>query len=159
MTIILGIDPGLRITGYGVICKYHDQLSYLNSGNIRTDTAADLSVRLQLIYKGITDIIKRYSPDSVAIEQIFIAKNFNSAMKLSHARGAALSAIANLGLPVFEYAARKVKHTVVGVGNADKRQVQYMVCTLMNLQIKIPQDAADALAIAITHCYCNMKNS
>jgi crossover junction endodeoxyribonuclease RuvC len=136
MAIILGIDPGSRVTGYGVIRQVGRQLSYLGSGCIRTKVD-DLPSRLKLIYAGVTEIITQFQPDYFAIEQVFMAKNADSALKLGQARGVAIVAATNQDLPVFEYAARQVKQTVVGIGSAEKSQVQHMVRTLL----KLPQPA------------------
>lgn len=119
MSIILGIDPGSRITGYGVIRQVGRQLTYLGSGCIRTKVD-DLPSRLKLIYAGVTEIITQFQPDYFAIEQVFMAKNADSALKLGQARGVAIVAATNQDLPVFEYAARQVKQTVVGIGSAEK---------------------------------------
>jgi len=152
MSIILGIDPGSRVTGYGVIRQTGRQLTYLGSGCIRTNTT-ELPARLKLIYAGVCEIIMQFSPDFFAIEQVFMAKNADSALKLGQARGAAIVAAVNHDLPVFEYAARQVKQTVVGTGGAEKSQVQHMVKSLLKLAASPQADAADALAIAITHCH------
>lgn len=119
VSIILGIDPGSRITGYGVIRQVGRQLTYLGSGCIRTKVD-DLPSRLKLIYAGVTEIITQFQPDYFAIEQVFMAKNADSALKLGQARGVAIVAAVNQELPVFEYAARQVKQTVVGIGSAEK---------------------------------------
>lgn len=152
MAIIIGIDPGSRITGYGVIRQTGRQLSYLGSGCIRTQVT-DLPSRLKIIYAGISEIITQFQPDYFAIEQVFMAKNADSALKLGQARGVAIVAAVNADLPVFEYAARQVKQTVVGTGGAEKSQVQHMVRMLLKLPSNPQADAADALAIAITHCH------
>ncbi|KLY26007.1 crossover junction endodeoxyribonuclease RuvC [Klebsiella oxytoca] len=156
MAIILGIDPGSRVTGYGVIRQVGRQLSYLGSGCIRTKVD-DLPSRLKLIYAGVTEIITQFQPDYFAIEQVFMAKNADSALKLGQARGVAIVAATNQDLPVFEYAARQVKQTVVGIGSAEKSQVQHMVRTLLKLPANPQADAADALAIAITHCHVSQN--
>ncbi len=156
MTIILGVDPGSRITGYGVIRQYGRQLTYLGSGCIRT-AVDDLPSRLRLIYAGIKEVITQFQPDEFAIEQVFMARNADSALKLGQARGVAIVAAVNKGLPVFEYAARQVKQTVVGTGAAEKAQVQHMVKSLLNLSAHPQADAADALAIAITHSHLNQN--
>lgn len=156
MTIILGIDPGSRITGYGVIRQQGRQLIYLGSGCIRT-VVDDLPARLKLIYAGVTEIITQFQPDCFSIEQVFMAKNPDSALKLGQARGAAIVAAVNRDLPVFEYAARQVKQTVVGTGAAEKGQIQHMVRSLLKLPANPQSDAADALAIAITHCHLNQN--
>lgn len=152
MSIILGIDPGSRVTGYGVIRQEGRHLEYLGSGAIRT-AADDMPTRLKRIYAGITEIITQFQPDMFAIEQVFMAKNPDSALKLGQARGTAIVAAVNQDLPVFEYAARLVKQTVVGIGSADKVQVQEMVTRILQLSAKPQADAADALAIAITHAH------
>jgi crossover junction endodeoxyribonuclease RuvC len=147
---ILGIDPGSRLTGYGVIDVLRGKSIYVASGCIRT-THADYPARLGEIYEGIAALIREHSPDAVAIEQIFMARNANSALKLGQARGAALAAVVAGGLPVAEYAARRVKQAVTGTGAATKFQVQHMVCRLLQLKRQPSADAADALAIAICH--------
>ncbi|WP_440864372.1 crossover junction endodeoxyribonuclease RuvC [Symbiopectobacterium purcellii] len=156
MTLILGIDPGSRITGYGIIRQQGRQLSYVGSGCIRTGVD-DLPTRLKLIYAGVSEIITQFQPDCLAIEQVFMAKNADSALKLGQARGVAIVAGVNRGLPIFEYAARQVKQTVVGTGAAEKSQVQHMVRTLLKLSANPQADAADALAIAITHCHLSQN--
>ncbi|MCL6405576.1 crossover junction endodeoxyribonuclease RuvC [Dickeya dadantii] len=158
MSIILGIDPGSRVTGYGIVRQQGRQISYLGSGCIRT-AVDDLPTRLKLIYAGVSEIITQFQPDYFAIEQVFMARNADSALKLGQARGAAIVAAANQSLPVFEYAARQVKQTVVGTGAAEKSQVQHMVKTLLKLPASPQADAADALAIAITHCHFSQNFS
>lgn len=152
MTIILGIDPGSRLTGYGVIQLSGRTISYLGSGCIRT-ASSEMPIRLQRIYAGISEIILQFKPDMFAIEQVFMSKNADSALKLGQARGSAIVAAVNQELPVFEYAARLVKQTVTGTGAADKKQVQHMVTRLLHLSASPQADAADALAIAITHAH------
>lgn len=156
MAIILGIDPGSRITGYGVIRQVGRQLTWLGSGCIRTNVT-DLPSRLKLIYAGVSEIITQFQPDFFAIEQVFMAKNADSALKLGQARGCAIVAAVNHELPVFEYAARQVKQTVAGTGGAEKSQIQHMVKTLLKLSVSPQADAADALAIAITHCHLSQN--
>lgn len=151
MTVILGIDPGSRFTGYGVIRRNGNRLAYLGSGCIHT--TGDMPQRLKIIYSGVSEIIIQFQPDAFAIEQVFMAKNADSALKLGQARGAAIVAAVNRDLPIFEYAARQAKQTVTGSGGAEKHQVQHMVRTLLNLSAIPQSDAADALAIAITHCH------
>lgn len=157
MNIILGIDPGSRVTGYGVIRQQGRHLTYLGSGAIRTQVE-DLPTRLKRIYAGVTEIITQFQPTMFAIEQVFMAKNADSALKLGQARGTAIVAAVNHDLPVFEYAARLVKQTVVGIGSADKLQVQDMVTRILKLSSSPQADAADALAIAITHAH-SMQHS
>lgn len=152
MAVILGIDPGSRVTGYGVIRQNGRKLEYLGSGAIRT-AVEDLPTRLKRIYAGVSEIITQFQPKMFAIEQVFMAKNPDSALKLGQARGVAIVAAVNQDIPVFEYAARLVKQTVVGSGAADKIQVQHMVTRILNLSAQPQADAADALAIAITHAH------
>ncbi|MDT9587310.1 MAG: crossover junction endodeoxyribonuclease RuvC [Candidatus Arsenophonus melophagi] len=154
MAIIFGIDPGSRITGYGVIRQQDRQLIYLGSGCIRSQVN-DLPTRLQNIYTGLIKILAQYQPDSFAVEKVFMAKNADSALKLGQARGVAILAAVNNQLPVFEYATRQVKQSVVGTGAAEKKQVQHMVRSVLKLSSYPQSDAADALAIAITHCHFN----
>ena len=148
---ILGIDPGSRITGYGLVRKEGNRLIHLDNGAIFTDTATDFPGRLQQIYAGITSIIERYAPDAMAVEDIFFANNVQSALKLGQARGAAIVAGVSAGLPVHEYSALQVKQAVVGHGRAAKEQVQHMVKVLLGLPEIAQADASDALAVAICH--------
>ncbi|KEA62064.1 Crossover junction endodeoxyribonuclease RuvC [Marinobacterium lacunae] len=150
--LILGIDPGSRITGYGVINVNGPRNEYVASGCIRI-RGEELADRLKQVYAGVSEIIERYSPQEMAIEQVFMARNADSALKLGQARGVAVVAGANAGLPVAEYAARKVKQSVVGNGGADKTQVQIMVAHLLKLPGLPQADAADALAIALCHAH------
>jgi len=151
MAVILGIDPGSRVTGYGLINAFGNRNEYIASGCIRTTGHDELPARLHEIFTGIQAIIERYQPVEVAIEKIFMARSAESALKLGHARGVALVAAVNNELPIFEYEARKVKQAVVGSGAANKSQVQHMVKTLLNLPADPQQDAADALAICLCH--------
>lgn len=149
--IVLGIDPGSRITGYGIIRKEGNRLIHVDNGAIFTDAAKDFPLRLHRIFAGLAEVIERYSPDAVAVEQIFFSNNVQSALKLGQARGAAIVAGVNAGLPVFEYSALQVKQAVVGHGKAAKEQVQQMVKILLNLPETAQADASDALAVAICH--------
>ena len=147
MTLIIGIDPGSRRTGYGIIrLQGHKQL-YVASGHLDVSAHPPLE-RLRHIYLGLQIIMQTHQPDEAAIEQIFMKDNASSALKLGQARGAAIVA---LTVPVSEYAAREVKKSVVGSGAADKAQVQFMVARLLNLTGKIQPDEADALAVALCH--------
>ncbi len=148
---VLGIDPGSRITGYGIAEKIGNRLVHIDNGAIFTDKAGDFPNRLKAIYEGLAQVIATYSPDAVAVEQIFLAHNVQSALKLGQARGAAIVAGVNAGLPVFEYTAVQVKQAVVGHGHATKDQVQQMVRILLNLPEIAQADASDALAVAICH--------
>ncbi|MDB1124316.1 crossover junction endodeoxyribonuclease RuvC [Vibrio algarum] len=152
--IILGIDPGSRVTGYGVIRQEGRHLYYLGSGCIRM-SESELPGRLKQIYAGVTEIITQFQPDVFAIEQVFMSKNADSALKLGQARGAAIVAAVNADLPVFEYSARSIKQAVVGTGGADKTQVQHMVKSMLKLPAKPQADAADALGVAICHANTN----
>lgn len=156
MTIILGIDPGSRITGYGLIKETNRTIEYIDSGCIRTSPESQLSQKLLQIYNGICELMDRYSPDEVAIEQVFMHQNPNSALKLGQARGVAMVAAASHRVHVSEYSAREVKQTVVGYGAAEKDQVNHMVVHLLMLNSAPQSDAADALAIAI--CHSHMRN-
>lgn len=153
MTIILGIDPGSRITGYGLIKEGNRTIEYIDSGCIRTDPDGELSQKLLQIYDGICQLMEEYSPAEVAIEQVFMHQNPNSALKLGHARGVAMVAAASHRVKVNEYSAREVKQTVVGYGAAEKDQVSHMVVQLLGLNSAPQKDAADALAIAICHSH------
>jgi len=150
MTVIIGIDPGSRITGYGVIRVNGNKTEYVTSGCIRI-VADSSSQKMQQIFNGIREIMGNYLPEEAAIEQVFMHQNPGSALKLGQARGAALVALSLEGMPVSEYSARQIKQAVVGYGAAKKTQVQQMVQMLLNLS-DVPQaDAADALAIALCH--------
>jgi len=149
-TRVLGIDPGSRTTGYGIVESRGGQSVYVASGCVRA-REAELAARLAEIYTGIVELIVAHAPDAVAIEQVFVARNAGSALKLGQARGAALTAAVVSGVPVTEYAARRVKQAVTGTGAASKAQVQHMVCRLLGLHTAPGADAADALAIAICH--------
>jgi crossover junction endodeoxyribonuclease RuvC len=157
--IILGIDPGSRITGYGIIRKEGNRLVHIDNGAIFTDTAADFPGRLKRIFDGLSAVIGRYTPDAVAVEDIFFANNVQSALKLGQARGAAIVAGVHAGLPVAEYTALQVKQAVVGHGKAAKEQVQQMVKVLLNLPEIAQADASDALAVAICHANSSVLKS
>lgn len=152
---ILGIDPGSRITGYGLVEKIGNRLRHMDNGAIITDSKAPMPERLQVIYRQLNRIIDEYAPQAVAIERIFVAKNALSALKLGHARGVAMLAGINAGLPVAEYSAVEVKNAVVGYGRAAKTQVQHMVRVLLALPEIAQEDASDALAVAICHAHCH----
>jgi crossover junction endodeoxyribonuclease RuvC len=156
MSVILGIDPGSRICGYGLIRARGNSLEYLASGVIRMGTLT-FPERLHTIFSDISDIIIEHGPDVAAVEEVFMGKNASSALKLGQARGAAIVACTHYQLPVAEYAARKVKQALVGRGQADKKQVQQMVKSLLGLSRMPPEDAADALAIAV--CHVNTQNT
>lgn len=151
--IILGIDPGSRKTGYGIISKQGNRLIHVDNGAIFTQSAKDFPERLEKIFTGLSEIIAQYRPEVVAVEDVFLAKNAQSALKLGQARGAAIVAAVHVGLPVHEYTAMQVKQAVVGTGRAEKTQVQQMIKALLNLPEVAQEDASDALAVAICHAH------
>jgi crossover junction endodeoxyribonuclease RuvC len=150
---ILGIDPGSRITGYGVIATNGHEIGFIACGTIRTGHETDFSRRLLTIFQDLNEVIRAHQPTVAAVEDIFIDRNPRSALKLGHARGAAVVAALHNNLEVFDYPARQVKQTVAGFGQAEKSQVQHMVRTLLQLSSTPSQDAADALAVAICHAH------
>lgn len=152
MTRILGIDPGSRVTGFGIIDAKLNQQRYVTSGCIRIK-AEYFPDRLKEIFQGLHEIVECYQPEQMAIEQVFMHKNADSALKLGQARGAAICAVQACGVPVYEYAARQVKQALVGKGNADKEQVQHMVKILLNLQGEMQIDASDALGVSLCHAH------
>ena len=148
---ILGVDPGLRNTGWGLIEQKGSRLAYVACGSIHTETGPELAERLALIHRELTKLIGAHEPQEGAVEETFVNRDPQSALKLGQARGVALSALALGGLRVAEYSANLIKKTVIGVGHAEKEQVAMMVRMLLPLsQAKTP-DAADALAVAICH--------
>jgi crossover junction endodeoxyribonuclease RuvC len=152
--IVLGLDPGTAATGYGVVeAAAPGATRLVECGVVRTAASSPLEQRLSEIFDAITDLIRQHRPDAVAVETVFVAKNPRTALVLGHARGAALLAAAKAGVPVAAYAPTMVKKTVVGVGAATKRQVQLMTARLLRLRTPpTPNDAADGVAIALTHC-------
>lgn len=156
MAIILGIDPGSRITGYGLINVNGNKLEYVDCGCIRTQDDP-LPERLLQIFTQLCGVIERHSPQLAAIEQVFVGRNAAAALKLGQARGSAIVACLHHGLSVEEYSARQVKQAVVGRGAAEKQQVQHMVKALLGISEKLASDAADALAVAI--CHANTRTS
>ena len=150
MAIILGVDPGSCVTGFGVIETTAKSCRYLASGCIRVKAKVEAE-RLSQIFTDLSQIITEFSPTTAAIEQVFMFFNASSALKLGQARGAALVAMAHYGLDVASYSAKQVKQAVVGYGGAEKSQVQHMVMALLGLNKKPASDAADALAIALCH--------
>lgn len=147
---ILGIDPGSRFTGFGVLDFEGDRPAYVASGTIRSPDGS-FPDRLKKIFAGVNDIVRQYRPDVVAIESVFMARNAGSALKLGHARSAALCATFAFDVEVYEYAPREIKQAVVGTGSASKEQVQHMVVSLLQLDGTPAADAADALAAALCH--------
>lgn len=154
-TRILGIDPGSRITGFGVIDVYGKEQHYIASGCIKTPKNAPLSERIQVIVTNINEIINTYQPQQAAIEQVFVNVNPAATLMLGQARGAAIAALVLHQLPVFEYTALQVKQAVVGRGKAAKEQVQHMIVQMLALSGVPQSDAADGLAVALTHALRN----
>lgn len=151
-TRILGIDPGSRITGFGVIDSNGSVTRHVASGCIRAE-GEELTDRLKTIFDGVGDLVREHAPREAAFERVFVHRNADSALKLGQARSAAICATFTLGITVHEYAARAVKKAVVGLGGADKGQVQHMVRALLQLPAIPGADAADALAVAICHAH------
>lgn len=151
---VIGIDPGTAITGWGIVEDDGDELILVAGGVVKTEAGTPLPERLQIIYRDLIEIIEQWQPESSAIEELFFSKNAKTALAVGHGRGAAMLALANAGLPIAEYKPLEVKQAVTGYGGADKLQVQQMVRLLLALDdIPRPDDAADALAIAICHIH------
>jgi len=150
---ILGLDPGLRRTGWGVVVCEGARLSWVAHGVIAPNEKLPFSERLLFLFEGITEVIGLHAPDEAAVEETFMTANGSSTLKLGHARAASLIAPAKAGLSVAEYAAKEVKKAVVGTGGADKDQVAFMIARLLPAAGSPTQDAADALAVAITHAH------
>ncbi len=155
---IIGIDPGSRITGIGVIETDGQRTRYIYSAGLKLGDKA-LPERLGEIFTEVSAVIRQYRPDEMSIENVFMSNNAASALKLGQARGAAICAGVVLQLPVHEYSPKEIKQATVGKGAADKTQVQHMVKVLLNLQGKLQADAADALAIALCHAHISHLNS
>ncbi len=151
--IILGLDPGLGTTGWGLIAADGNRLTHVGNGQIKTDSAMSLATRLMALDLALTDLILEHRPDGAAVEEVFVNVNPQSTLKLGQARGVILLNAARSGMEVGEYAARLVKKSVVGVGNASKDQVHAMVSRLLPGAKIAGPDAADALAVAITHAH------
>ncbi|MBR2270712.1 crossover junction endodeoxyribonuclease RuvC [Sphingobium sp.] len=151
--IILGLDPGLGTTGWGLIAADGNRLTHVGNGQIKTDSAMSLATRLMALDLALTDLILEHRPDGAAVEEVFVNVNPQSTLKLGQARGVILLNAARSGMEVGEYAARLVKKSVVGVGNASKDQIHAMVQRLLPGAKIVGSDAADALAVAITHAH------
>ena len=149
-TVILGIDPGSWNTGYGVLSLHGQEPYYLTSGTIATKQKS-LAQRLQNIYSQLQEVVQQHRPAEVAIEQVFVSRNANTALKLGQARGVALLAATQIGASFVEYAPRRIKQSVVGYGAAEKKQVQHMIRSLLKICEPLAPDAADALAVAYCH--------
>ncbi len=153
---ILGIDPGLQVTGFGIIESDGRTSHYIHSANIKAKNVKDdvtIPHRLGIIFSKLSEAIEQYQPDEVAVEEVFINKNASSSLKLGHARGAAICAAVHHHIPVSEYSARSVKQAVVGNGAANKDQIQHMVLRLLALRGKLQADEADALAVCLCHAH------
>jgi crossover junction endodeoxyribonuclease RuvC len=155
--LIIGLDPSLSCTGWGIVAKDGSRLSHVANGQVRTDAKAPLPERLVVLDAGLADVIARFRPDAGAVEEVFVNANAQSTLKLGQARGVCLLALARAGLPVSEYATRLVKKAVVGTGGADKAQVQAMLKVLLPGAKVAGGDAADALAVAIAHAHLSQS--
>jgi len=152
--LVLGIDPGTAITGYGLVREGTEGLTLVDCGVITTAAGMPLPERLQAIYRGLAELIAAHRPEVAAVEELFFSRNVRTALSVGHARGVALLALADAGLPIYEYKPLEVKQAVAGYGGADKHQVQEMVRMLLNLEdIPRPDDAADAVAVAVCHIH------
>ncbi|MEQ1497494.1 MAG: crossover junction endodeoxyribonuclease RuvC [Novosphingobium sp.] len=151
--LILGIDPSLTCTGWGIVAKQGNRLSHIANGQVKTDPKQSLPERLVALDAELADVIARHRPDCAAVEEVFVNKNPQSTLKLGQARGVCLLAAARAGLPVAEYATRLVKKAIVGTGGAEKAQIQAMLGVLLPGVKLAGADAADALAVAIAHAH------
>jgi crossover junction endodeoxyribonuclease RuvC len=151
--LIIGLDPGLGTTGWGIVAKAGSRLSHVANGQVRTHPAASLAERLVTLDRELADVILAHRPDSGAVEEVFVNANAQSTLKLGQARGVCLLALARAGLPVTEYATRLVKKALVGTGAAEKAQVQAMLRVLLPGVTLAGADAADALAVAVCHAH------
>lgn len=155
---LLGLDPGLRHTGWGVIEVEATRLGFVACGAVDSDAGDDLAVRLGSIYAGLGQVVERWRPAEAAIEETVVNRNPLSSLKLGHARGVVMLAATHAGLKVSEYASRQVKRAVVGTGAASKEQIALMVRMLLGGQVEAKADAADALAVAICHAHFRLTN-
>lgn len=152
LLVIMGIDPGFAITGYGIVKYEGNKFSVIDYGAVTTEAKTPLAERLLLLNNGLEDIIKKYMPSAVAVEELFFNKNIKTALNVGHGRGVALLSAAKMGIQVFEYTPLQVKQSVVGYGRAEKAQMQQMVKVILNLPaVPKPDDVADALAVAVCH--------
>ena len=151
---VLGIDPGTAITGWGVVEGEGNDLELVAVGVVTTSAGTPLPQRLQVIYRELTDVVRQWQPETAAVEELFFSKNAKTALAVGHGRGVAMLALANANLPITEYKPLEVKQAITGHGRADKKQMQQMVRLLLSLDdIPRPDDAADALAVAICHVH------
>jgi crossover junction endodeoxyribonuclease RuvC len=152
--LVLGIDPGTAITGYGLVREDDKGLALVACGIITTPSSQPLPARLQVIYQGLSDVIHEHQPEAAAVEELFFSRNVRTALSVGQARGVALLALADARLPIHEYKPLQVKQAIAGYGGADKQQVQEMVRMLLNLDcVPQPDDAADAVAVAVCHIH------
>ena len=150
--VILGIDPGLRNIGYGLINSEDNYIKIITSGNFTINSKLSFPERLKSIYDNIQDLLNDYNPDVMAIENVFVNKNAKVSLKLGHARGVIILAVINRGIPITEYTPREIKQSIVGIGRASKTQIQAMILQILNLKNrKLQEDEADGLAVAICH--------
>ncbi len=157
-TRILGIDPGFRVTGYGIIESNGQESRHISSGIIKAVVKDDPAERLEVIFNEVAALVQSFEPHELAIEQVFVHKNASSALKLGQARSAAICATFGSNMPVHEYAPREMKQAITGKGSAEKAQVQHMVKLLLNLDAELSMDASDALGIALCHAHTRNMN-
>lgn len=158
MTRILGIDPGSLKTGFGIVDSDGQRSRYVHSGHIKL-SQKELPDKLGQIFADLSNIIAVYQPEHMAVEQVFLAKNAASALKLGHARGAAITAGVHADLKLYEYSAKSVKQSTVGYGSASKEQIQHMVLRLLNIKRVLQEDEADGLAVALCHAHTGLSNN
>lgn len=157
--VVLGVDPGTAITGYGVVSADGDRLSLMVHGAITTLPSQPLPERLLAIYRSLLTLIESYQPQAMAVEEVFFGRNVRTAIAVGHARGVVLLAAAQMGLPVFTYTPTAIKQAIIGYGRADKHQVQEMIRMLLALpNVPQPDDVADAVAIAVCHIHASQLN-
>ena len=152
--LVLGVDPGTAITGYGLVREEAEGLTLVEYGVITTPAGQPLAERLQTIYRGLADVARQHQPQQAAVEELFFSRNVRTALSVGHARGVALLALADAGLAIHEYKPLQIKQAIAGYGGADKQQVQHMVRLLLDLDdVPQPDDAADAVAVAVCHIH------
>lgn len=160
LMIIMGIDPGFAITGYGIVKYEGNKFSVIDYGAVTTEASEPFPKRLLLLHEGLQDLIEKHKPDAIAVEELFFNKNIKTALNVGHGRGVALLAGAKAGIEVFEYTPLQVKQSVVGYGRAEKTQIQQMIKVILNLpKVPKPDDVADALAIAVCHGHSYRMNT
>ncbi|NIM93720.1 MAG: crossover junction endodeoxyribonuclease RuvC [Anaerolineales bacterium] len=159
--LVIGVDPGTASTGYGLLRQHRDgQLDLIDFGMISTTAGKPMATRLLDLYQVLTEIIDNFQPDAAAVEKLYFQRNVSTAITVGQARGVAMLALAQVGIPIEEYSPKEIKVAVTGYGNADKGQMQSMVKVLLRMEdIPKPDDAADALAVAICHCHSQKLRS